>query len=136
MKGLYSMWERLSSISAIVEFLQNIKKQVTSELGCAYNGSSHTTPDTSDCVWKVANKVKELGLDKREAGREGNTTAKKTVDILSLGEKRLKASTLATFNKKVHRLHDGYLDEDVELDIDKMPPTALTMGGDGQIPES
>jgi hypothetical protein len=115
--------------------LQNIKKQVTSELGCPYKGTSHTTPDTSDCVWKVANKVKELGLDKFEAGREGNAMAKKTVDILSLGEKRLKSSTLATFNKKVRRLHDGYLDEDAELDIDEMPPVALSLEGDGQTSE-
>jgi hypothetical protein len=90
----------------IVEFLQNIKKQVTAALGCPYKGTSHTTPDTSDCVWKVANKVKELGLYKFEIGREGNEMAKKTVNILSLGEKRLKSSTLATFNKKVQRLHE------------------------------
>jgi hypothetical protein len=61
--------------------------------------------------------------------------AKKTVDILSLGEKRLKSSTLATFNKKVRRLHDGYLDEDAELDIDEMPPVALSLEGDGQTSE-
>lgn len=71
-KGLYSTWEQLGSISVIVEFLQNIKKQVTVALGCPYKGISHTTPDTSDCVCKVANKVKELGLYKFEIGREGN----------------------------------------------------------------
>jgi hypothetical protein len=129
-KGLYSTWERLSSISAIVEFLQNIKKQVTAALGCPYKGTSHTTPDTSDCVWKVANKVNELGLYKFEIGREGNEMAKKTVNIISLSEKRLKSSTLATFNKKVRRLHDGYLDEDTELDVDEMPPAALSLDGD------
>ena len=131
-KGLYSTWERLGNISAIVEFLQNIKKQVTSALGCPYKGTSHTSPDTSECVWKVGNKVKELGLDKFEADREGNAVAKKTVNILSLGEKRLKSSTLATFNKKVRRLHDGYLDEDAELDVDEMPPEALSFEGDRQ----
>jgi hypothetical protein len=102
--------------------LQNAKKQVTVALG-------HTTPDASDSLWKVANKVKELGLYKFESGREGNETAKKTVNILSLGEKRLKSSTLVTFNKKVRRLHDGYLDEDAELDVDEMPTAALTLEG-------
>jgi hypothetical protein len=131
-KGLYSTWERVGSISAIVEYLQNIKKQVTSALGCSYKGTTHTNPDTSDCVWKVANKIEELGLDKFEADREGNATAKKTVNILSLGKKRLKSSILATFNNNVHRLHDGYLDEDTELDLDDMPPAAWSFEGDGQ----
>jgi hypothetical protein len=132
-KGLYSTWERLGSISVIIEFLQNIKKQVTTALGCPYTGTSHTIPDTSDCVWKVANKVKELGLYKFEPGREGNEMAKKTVNIISLGEKRLKSPTLATFNKKVRRLHDGYLNEDTELDVDEMPPAALSLDGDDQM---
>jgi len=59
--------------------------------------------------------------------------AKKTVNIILLGEKRLKSSTLATFNKKVRRLHDGYLDEDTELDVDEMPPAALSLDGDEQM---
>lgn len=58
--------------------------------------------------------------------------AKKIVNILSLGEKRLKSLTLATFNKKVRCLHDGYLDKDAELDVDNMPPEALSFEGDGQ----
>jgi len=69
-------------------------------VGCPYNGTSYTTPNTSDSVWKVANKVKELGLYKFESGMEGNETAKKTVNIISLVEKRLR------------RLHGGYLEGD------------------------
>ena len=71
----------------IIEFLQNIKKQVIVVLGCPYKGTSHTTHDTSDCVWKVANKMKELGLYKFEPSREGNEMVKKTVNIILLGKK-------------------------------------------------
>ena len=127
------MWERLGSISVIIEFLQNIKKQVMVALGCPYKGTNHTTPDTSDCVWKVANKVKELGQHQFEPSREGNKMAKKTVNIISLGEKQLKSSTLATFNKKVQHLHNGYLDEDTELDVEEMPPAVLSLDGDEQM---
>ena len=59
--------------------------------------------------------------------------AKKTVNIISLGEKQLKSSTLATFNKKVQHLHNGYLDEDTELDVEEMPPAVLSLDGDEQM---
>jgi len=35
-KGLYSIWERLKNISSIIEFLQNIKKQMGASLGTPY----------------------------------------------------------------------------------------------------
>ena len=70
----------------------------------------------------------ELGLDKFKSGREGNNVAKKTINILDLGEQRLKSSTLATFNKKVQCLHDGLNDEEVELDIDTIPAVAINFG--------
>jgi hypothetical protein len=109
-----------------VDLLQDTKKQVTSALGCPYQSSSHTTPDTSDSVWKVANKMREIGLDTFKHGRDGNDTAKKVVDVMALGEKRLKSSTLATFNKKVRRLHDGFVDEDAKLDVDEVPIVAMS----------
>ena len=109
-----------------MDLLQDTKTQVTSALGCPYQSSSHTTPDTSDSVWKVANKMREIGLDTFKPGRDGNDIAKKVVDIMALGEKRLKSSTLATFNKKVRRLHDGFVDEDAELDVDEVPVVAMS----------
>jgi len=58
----------LAAFLLIVEFLQNIKKQVTVALGCPYKGhKAITTPDTSDCVWRSCEQgVKELGLYKFE----------------------------------------------------------------------
>ena len=37
-KGIYSTWERLGNISAIVDLLQSVKKEVTNALGCSYLG--------------------------------------------------------------------------------------------------
>jgi hypothetical protein len=56
-KGLCSTWDRLGDISGAVVQLQNVKKQVTRALGTAYEGTAHTTPDTSSLVWKIANEV-------------------------------------------------------------------------------
>jgi hypothetical protein len=127
-KGIYSTWERLGTLSAIVVLLRHVKKQTCAGLSNRYQGATHTTPDTSESVWKVAHKIRELGLDKFESGREGNNMAKKTINILDLGEQRLKSSTLATFNKKVQRLHDGFNDEEAELDIDTIPAVAINLG--------
>jgi hypothetical protein len=68
-KGLHSSWDKLGDISAAVLQLQNVKKQVTKALGASYEGKTHTTPDTSMLVWKVANKVRELVLSKYQPGQ-------------------------------------------------------------------
>jgi hypothetical protein len=51
---------------------------------------------------------------------------KKVVNVMALGEKCLKFSTLATFNKKVQRLHDGFVNEDAELDVDEVPVIVMS----------
>ena len=45
---------------------------------------------------------------------------------MALGEKHLKSSTLATFNKEVWRLHDGFVNECAELDVDEVPVAAMS----------
>jgi hypothetical protein len=61
LKGLYASWDRLGDILAAVDYLQKIKKEVGTALG-GYKGKTHTTPNTSDLVWKVANDVREVDL--------------------------------------------------------------------------
>jgi hypothetical protein len=115
-KGLYAAWDRLGDISAAVDYLQKIKKQVGISLG-RYGGSKHTTPDTSDLVWKVADKVRELELQIFKIRRQNhdNDAVKPVADILAKGEQKLKSASLATFNKKVHTLIAGYsVDEEID----------------------
>jgi hypothetical protein len=81
--------------------------------------------------------VKEIGLDGFQRGRDSNDMAKKTVAILATGAKLLKSSTITTFNKKVRRLHEGFVDEGTELDVDDLPALGITFespegGGDSQ----
>ncbi|KII83571.1 hypothetical protein PLICRDRAFT_77985, partial [Plicaturopsis crispa FD-325 SS-3] len=100
-KGMYGSWERLGDISAAINHIQKVKKQVGLSLGAKYHGRTHTTPDTSASVWKVFHKVQELGLHTFTPDRDGNDSCKATVDILLTGEKKLKSSTLGTINKKI-----------------------------------
>jgi len=108
-KGLYAGWDTLGNISAAIEYLQKIKKQVGLALR-GYRGSSHTTPDTSSLVWKVANNVKEAELLLFKIHREHhpNSDAKSVLNLLDEGEKKLRSSSLKTFNKKIHALNEGY----------------------------
>lgn len=109
-KGLRSSWDRLGDISGAVIQLQNVKKQVTRALGAAYEGSTHTTPDTSSLVWKIANDVRALGLSKYQPNRKGNLKQKMVLNLIDIGEKRLMSSSLATFNKKLASMMEGNLD--------------------------
>lgn len=88
----------------------------------SYQGSSHTTPDTSHLVRKVADKVRDLELQKFIPGREGNAKVKKTINILARGEEQLKSSSLATFNKKIRILIEGGVFED---EVDTLPPISF-----------
>ena len=54
-KGMYSNWERLGNISASINYLMLIKKQVARSLQVSYQGSTHTAADGSALVWRIAN---------------------------------------------------------------------------------
>jgi len=71
-KGIYSNWDRLGNIAAGVEYLQNVKKQVSKSVKSGYQGKTHTVVDTSMLVWRIANKARELQLQVKKADRGGN----------------------------------------------------------------
>ncbi|KIJ06386.1 hypothetical protein PAXINDRAFT_45026, partial [Paxillus involutus ATCC 200175] len=100
-KGVYASWDRLGDISAAVDLLQHVRKQVGHAMGIAYHGITHTTPDNSASISKVAHKVNELALHRFTLDRDGNGSIKPVINTLASGEQKLKSSTLATFNKKV-----------------------------------
>ena len=107
-KGIYSSWD-LDDTPAPDDLLQHVWKQVESSqaLGIAYHGLTHIIPDTDGSVQKITDKVNELAMHVVTPGRHTNTTVGPVVDALAAGEKKLKSSTLATFNKKVQSLLTG-----------------------------
>ncbi|KAJ6579121.1 hypothetical protein DFH09DRAFT_866630, partial [Mycena vulgaris] len=119
-KGVYGSWERLANISAAIDVLDSIKTNVAISLQALYAGTSHKTPDTSDLVWRVARKTRELKLNRTQSGRDG----KAIPDLLIVGEAVLKSSTLATFNKKRRDLLKGII-EHSEDDVDELPSIDL-----------
>ena len=127
-KGLRSSWDRLGDISGAVIQLQNVKKQVSNALGASYQGKTHTTPDTSRLVWKVANEVRELVLGKYLPNRKGNDKQKLVTNLIDVGEKRLLSSTLETFNKKLACMKAGNVEELAGMiEVDEIPSVQLSV---------
>ncbi|KAJ7448716.1 hypothetical protein FB451DRAFT_1411149 [Mycena latifolia] len=123
-KGMYGNWDRLADISAAIDVIDSVKNSVAMSLDASYNGSSHKTPDTSNLVWRIAHKAKELNLNGYDPTRNTNSLVKPSVDILSTGEAVLKSSSLATFNKNRKDLLKGI---QVDEEADDLPPMALSL---------
>ncbi|KAJ8522779.1 hypothetical protein ONZ45_g630 [Pleurotus djamor] len=134
-KGVYSTWDRLGDISAGISVLQHLKKEVNLALSVAYHGSSHSTPDTSQLVWKIANKARELNLQKSLLSRSRGNAAKCVTDILAAGEEKLRSSKLATFNRKIMAMVQCQVgDEEQEEDAsNELPPVAFTFDTEDEL---
>ncbi|KAJ7724304.1 hypothetical protein DFH07DRAFT_759106 [Mycena maculata] len=126
-KGMYGSWDRLADISAAIDVIDSVKNSVAMSLDVSYSGRSHKTPDTSNLVWRIAHKARELKLNSSDPARAINVTVKASVDILSAGETVLKSSSLATFNKNRRDLLRGI---QVIDEVDDMPPMELSLACD------
>lgn len=105
---MYANWDRLGNISAAINHLQSIKKQVFQSMQTSYHGSTHTKADTSNLVWRIANKAQEVHLQREIVARENAGSLTKVVpDLRALGRQKFKSSSLATFNKKIEEYKQG-----------------------------
>lgn len=127
-KGVQSTWDRLGNISAAVDIVKKLKKRVASVMQTAYQGTTHTAPKTDHLVWRVAKKVHDERLHVYTEDRIGNAKAKSVPNILSVGEAKLKSSSLATFNRKICAMAEGrqYVSDNLE-EPDLLPQIALTI---------
>ncbi|KAF7358963.1 hypothetical protein MSAN_01236700 [Mycena sanguinolenta] len=110
-KGMTSTWDRLGNISAAIVHLQRVKKKVAEALNGAYRNTSHTTPDTSQMVFRVANKAASERLQQ-------------------FAKKKINSSTLKTFNKKLTAMIEGHSFEEEE---DECPAAMLTLGDESSV---
>jgi hypothetical protein len=125
-KGLESTWDRLGDISAAIDYLNKIKKKVSSALSSSYQRSTHTNPDTSHLVWRVADKIRDEELQVFSEKRLAKSKVKPVVDILATGEAKLKSSSLTAFNKKISAMVKGHAYEE---EHDGIPQAQLSIGG-------
>jgi hypothetical protein len=121
-KGLQSTWDRLGNISAAIHYLKKLKKQVALAMSSSYQSTTHTKPNTDHLVWIIANHIRQEKFHVYKENRPGNAKAVVTLDILDIGEKKLKSSTLTTFNRKVRAMVEGRRYDDEQ---DSLPQFAL-----------
>ncbi|KAH9011630.1 hypothetical protein EDB85DRAFT_2159783 [Lactarius pseudohatsudake] len=123
-KGLQSTWDRLGNISASVDVLKKLKKQVTLTMNTAYQGTTHKDPRTDHLVWRVAKKIHEERLHLYTEDRPGNAKANAVPDVVSVGKTKLRSSSLTTFNRKVRAMVEG---REYDEEPDSLPHISLTV---------
>jgi len=121
-KGLESTWDRLGNISAAIHYLKKLKKQVALAMSSSYQSTTHTKPNTEHLVWMIADDIRDKKLHVFTENRSGNNKVVTIPDLLDLGEKKLKSSTLTTFNRKVLAMVEGRRYNEEE---DTLPQIAL-----------
>ncbi|KAJ7914006.1 hypothetical protein B0H13DRAFT_1611973, partial [Mycena leptocephala] len=121
-RGVYGSWDRLANISAAIDVLDSVKTSIATSLGASYSGTGHKDVDTTDLVWRVARKARELNLNVPQLNREG----KATLDLLVVGEAALKSSTMSTFNKKRRELLKGII-LTTDDDTDEIPAMEIVL---------
>ncbi|KAG9312618.1 hypothetical protein JVU11DRAFT_7024 [Chiua virens] len=100
-KGIHASWDRLADISASIDLLQNVRKWVSQAFKTAYSGTTHMTPDVSSAIRRVALEISKLELHKINPDHDENNSLKPVINTIAIGERKLKASSLTTFNQKV-----------------------------------
>ncbi|KAF5332271.1 hypothetical protein D9611_007994 [Ephemerocybe angulata] len=99
LKGLETTWDMMERASPCINEVKEIKQKIVAMLGLPYQNKTHSDVDTSTLVWRVADKLKEEGLQKYTPNREGNDSAKAVGDLIQDGAKKMQSSTIKTFNK-------------------------------------
>jgi hypothetical protein len=125
-KGVQSTWDQLGNISAAIDVLKKLKKQVAKVMKTAYQGTTHTVPNTNHLVKRVANKIQEENLHLYNKDRLGNPKVKSVPDTISVGEAKLLSLSLITFNCKIHAMVDGQ-QYAVDKEPDSLPQFALSV---------
>ncbi|KAF6742703.1 hypothetical protein DFP72DRAFT_830172, partial [Ephemerocybe angulata] len=128
-KGLKHTWDNLGNASAAINSLEDVKKCVAKVLQLSYQSKGHSDADTRSLVWKVEKRVTEERLLTHIPNRSGNQKMKAATDIRANGERLLKSSTLAAFNKKIYAAAQGTLAETRISNDDDEEVETLPMNG-------
>ncbi|RXW18372.1 hypothetical protein EST38_g7482 [Candolleomyces aberdarensis] len=110
-KGIYSNWDRCTHISAAINNILILKRQITWSLNISYQGSTHTKADSSILVKRVQAKAKEMNLHLTVPGRRD---AAVRPDLRAVGFQKVQSGSLATFNAKRRAIVSGVCTQPVE----------------------
>lgn len=129
-KGLYGSWDRLGEVSAAIVELQAVKKHFGAMMDTSYKSTTKTPADVSSLVWKIADTVRELEVQKVLDSRAGNSRAKAAPDLLAVGLAKLASSTLRTFNKKMRAFVNGTGFDVAEEEVNELEAAQFSFDSD------
>lgn len=102
----------------------------------SHKSKGHSDVDTTNLVWKVANTARDNLLQKFNVNRSENRCTSPIIDIIAVGEAKLKSSSLATFNKRIQGMVEGrrVTEDGVEddLEVDELPRNELQLNWDSE----
>ncbi|RXW14107.1 hypothetical protein EST38_g11748 [Candolleomyces aberdarensis] len=133
-KGLQGTWDHVSKVSAAITYLKEIKRKTAKSLNLPHQNKGHSDVKTAHLVQRVAAKVEEERLLEFKINRLGNSRTTSVPDLMHEGAKKLKSSSLATFNKKFQDFVAGQATNNLEadsststeLEFDTLPAMALS----------
>ena len=105
-KGIYADWDCLGNISAAMNYLQLIKKRVTTSLGTSYQGSTHTNDPVFVLVIRIADHARDLEFQHNLQNRH-DFQSKTVPNLHRVGYRKFETASLATYNKKMEDLKMG-----------------------------
>ncbi|KAL1659682.1 hypothetical protein GGF50DRAFT_64807 [Schizophyllum commune] len=130
-KGVHSSWDRLANASGAVADLMGLKKTINDQFNLSYKSRTHSMPDTSALVRRVAADVQLNGLLDHSPSRETLCKIKPAKDLHAAGHASFASSTLSTFNKNMNafRHKTGSTGEEEEQDELEAPDYASILPG-------
>lgn len=123
-KGLKSTWDQLGNISAAIDYLKKVKKKVTTTMNSTYQSTTHTKPDTTHLIWRITEKAQAEVFEKFIKNQAGNLRIITNSNVVRSGEKKLKSSSITSFNKKIMAMKSGQSFYALELKMDTLPKPA------------
>ncbi|KAJ3732475.1 hypothetical protein DFJ43DRAFT_997148, partial [Lentinula guzmanii] len=118
-KGIYSMWDHLGNISPAIVKVENVKKHFAKMMNTSWKNRTHKDADTRTLIWRLANKIGELGIQEYRPNRLVDF-APVAPDLIQSGWMKLKSSAIPAFNKKITALGEAGIYEEDKDDLPTM----------------
>lgn len=86
---------------------------------------NHTKVETDHLVFRVRDTAGDSAFEKFIDNRPGNSKMIAVISTLLSGGKKIKYSTIGTYNKKMQAMKNGLFPSSELLEVDTLPPVAL-----------
>ncbi|KAF8995197.1 hypothetical protein BDQ17DRAFT_1545285 [Cyathus striatus] len=126
-KGLQTTWDQIGDTSATIAYLKEIKRKISHELELPHQNKGHSDVETKHLIQWIVNRVEAENLLTFKPNRTGNNHITMVSDLLEEGAKKLRSSSLGTFNTKFKNFVAGMVTEEESDDLLSLGLTVAEM---------